>query len=183
MKTVKAERLLRAVQAPAPAVVSKRCPSGAGLIGPKLDLPPGGDAFETAPLLAPCVYKGMLDSESSQYYKFSLQAGQTLKIVMRSRDMSGYAAVLSLSLHGPNGGVISGYSTSSESTVTEPLEYKADESGAVYVSVHGALRESAFEGKAAFSICGPSYIIGSRMNELLFREDNVGSCMQGHYDR
>jgi tetratricopeptide (TPR) repeat protein len=145
VKTVRAERLLRAVQAPAPAVVSKRCPSGAGLIGPKLDLPPGGDTFETAPLLAPCVYKGMLDSESSQYYKFSLQAGQTLKIVMRSRDMRGYAAFLSLKLHGPNGGVIGGYSTSSESTVTKPLEYKADESGAVYVSVHGAVRESAFE--------------------------------------
>jgi hypothetical protein len=34
VKTVRAERLLSAVQAPAPAVVSKACPSGAGLIGP-----------------------------------------------------------------------------------------------------------------------------------------------------
>jgi len=145
VKTVRAERLLSAVQAPAPAVVSKACPSGAGLIGPKLDLPPGGDAFETAPLLAPCVYQGMLDSKSEKwaYYKFSLQAGQTLKVVMRSRDSS--ASYLLFRLHGPDGGLIGGYSTHDESVVTKPLEYKADASGAAYVSVAGGVRGSAFE--------------------------------------
>jgi hypothetical protein len=74
----------------------------------------------------------MVDSESSQYYKFSLQAGRTLKIVMRSRDMRGSMSILRFRLHELNGGVIGGYSTSTESTVTEPLEYKADESGAVF---------------------------------------------------
>jgi hypothetical protein len=67
------------------------------------------------------------------------------EIVMRSRDDNRGFMSLRLRLHGPNGGVIGGYSTNNESTVTDPLEYRADESGPVYVSVHGAVRESAFE--------------------------------------
>ena len=90
--------------------------------------------------------RAMLSAVGIFLDKFSPQAGQTLKIVMRSRDDNrGFMSILRLRLHGPNGGVIGGYSTNNESTVTEPLEYRADESGAVYVSVHGAVRESAFE--------------------------------------
>ena len=145
VKTARAERLLSAVQAPAPRVAAQACPSGAGLIGPKLDLPPGGDSFETAPLLAPCAYKGMLDSKTSQwaYYKFSLQAGQTLRITMRSRDSD--ASHTEMRLHGPNGGHLGGYSIYDESVVTKPLEYKAEDTGVAYVSVAGGVRASAFE--------------------------------------
>jgi hypothetical protein len=80
------------------------CPPGAGLVGAKLKLPPGGDDFETAPLLVPCVYSGQFDVEESQpkYYKVALESGQTLKAVLRARGVG--AAWTSINLHGPNGG-------------------------------------------------------------------------------
>ncbi len=144
VEAVKAARLLSAVQAPTPVKVSGPCPSGAGLVGPKLDLPPGGEAFETAPLLVPCVYKGMLDSKNSQwaYYKFSLQSGQTLKATMRTRDSN--ASYTEMRLHGPDGGHLGSYRSYDESVVTKPLAHKAEASGMAYVSVAGGVRGSAF---------------------------------------
>ena len=57
VKTAKAERLLSAVTASPAVPVPQSCPSDAGLIGRKLDLPSGGESFETVTALVPCVYK------------------------------------------------------------------------------------------------------------------------------
>ena len=145
VQTARAERLLKSVQVPATAFVQKECPPGAGLVGPKLDLPPGGDTFETAPVLAPCAYIGVMDSDKSQwaYYRFALQPAQTLKVAMRSRDSD--AKYIHMRLHGPNGGELGNYYTYDASAVTKPLEYKAEESGNAYVSMAGGVRGSAFE--------------------------------------
>jgi len=141
----KAERLLKALQAPVQTSPSKPCPADAGLIGPKLDLPPGGDAFETAPLLVPCVYNGIADTagEAWVYYKLSVPAGTTINVIMRTRDVD--VPWTYLRLHGPNGASLGGYHTADESVATTPIEYKAEKSEAVYVSVKGGLRGSAFE--------------------------------------
>jgi tetratricopeptide (TPR) repeat protein len=145
VKTAKAERLLREVSASPSVSARKSCPADAGLIGPKLDLPAGGETFETATLLVPCVYKGLTDTESGQwrYYKLSVARGHTLKVVMRTRDAN--ASGITVRLHGPNGGTLAGYTAGGESTVTNPLEYKAEEPAVVFVSVQGGVRGSAFE--------------------------------------
>jgi len=145
VKTAKAERLLNTVSASPPASTAKSCPSDAGMIGPKLDLPPGGETFETAPLLVPCVYKGVIDTENGQwrYYKLAVPRGQTLKVVMRTRDAN--ASSTEIRLHGPDGANLGGYSAYGDSVLTKPVEYKADEAAAAYVSVSGGVRGSAFD--------------------------------------
>jgi hypothetical protein len=145
LKTAKAERLLNAARASPQAVPPKPCPARAGLIGAKLELPPGGDTFETASLLVPCVYQGIIDTdrEQSEYYKLSVQRGQTLKVVMRTRDTDGSST--DIRLHGPNGATTGGYTAYGESSITPPLEYKADVSGFAYVSLKGGVRGSAFD--------------------------------------
>jgi tetratricopeptide (TPR) repeat protein len=145
VKTAKAERLLSAVSASSPASTPKSCPSNAGLIGPKLDLPPGGDTFETATLLLPCVYKGLTDTENGQwrYYKIAVRSGQTLKVVMRTGDVNPSSAAIRL--HGPDGaslGTVYGYLGSS---LTKPLEFKAAEPAVAYVGVTGGVRGAAFD--------------------------------------
>ena len=65
IRIAKADRL-RADVASAQPMSLEACPPGAGLVGAKLKLPPGGDDFETAPLLVPCVYSGQFDVEESQ---------------------------------------------------------------------------------------------------------------------
>jgi len=147
VRTAKAERVLSAVSGSgsAPVSVSKSCPSDAGLIGPKLDLPSGGDSFESATLLVPCVYKGVLDTQNGQwmFYKLSVPRGQTLQVVMRTRDANSVAT--DIRLHGPNGGALGGYTVYGDSNVTKPLEYKADDPAVVFVSIAGGVRASAFD--------------------------------------
>ena len=145
VQTVRAERLLASVTTPTQTKPVQSCPPGAGLIGAKLNLPPGGEDFETAPLLTPCVYAGQFDIEKSQpvYYKVALEAGQTVRVVIRTRAVDPKSTTVRL--HGRDGGFIRGASASSESTVTSPLEYKAGESGAAYVQLIGGVRGSALE--------------------------------------
>jgi len=144
IKIAKAERLLADVKASAQPAL-EACPPGAGLVGAKLKLPLGGDNFETAPLLVPCVYSGQFDVENSQpaYYKVALKSGQTLKAVLRARDVG--AEWTSINLHGPNGGHIRGVAVNGESAITGPLEYKAEQSGAAYVKLTGGVRGSALD--------------------------------------
>ena len=145
VKMVKAERLLASVATPGPSMPSQPCPANAGLIGEKLNLPPGADNFETAPLLVPCAYSGQFDVEGAQrkYYKVAVNGGQTLRVVFRTRGVD--AKSVNISLHGPDGGQLSGWTVYGESNVTKPLEYKADQSGAAYVSLSGGVRGSALD--------------------------------------
>jgi hypothetical protein len=144
LKTAKAERLLRTVSASSRPALPESCPKNVGLIGPKLDLPPGGDAFETAPPLVPCVYKGTTDSDQWMYYKLSVQRGQTLKVVLRTRDTDRFTLTY-VRLHGPNGATLGEQKAYGGSNVTPPLEYKAEEPAVVYVSLSGGVRGAAFE--------------------------------------
>ncbi len=145
VQKVKADRLLASVTTPGPPTPSQACPANAGLIGEKLNLPSGGDNFETAPLLVPCVYGGQFDVEQAarKYYKVVVNGGQTLRVVFRTRGVD--AKTVNIALHGPDGGQLSGWTVYGESNVTKPLEYKADQSGAAYVSLSGGVRGSALE--------------------------------------
>ena len=76
-------------------------------------LQPGGDSFEKAPLLSPCVYRGVEDTDRKlwKFYKLQVDMGQTLKVTVRLRDLElpskGFGdAWLYVRLHGPNGGVV-----------------------------------------------------------------------------
>jgi len=148
VRTAKAERVLSSVstspQSPG-GNAPKSCPSDVGMVGPKVDLPAGGDSFETAISLIPCVYKGMFDTQDKQflYYKISVPRGQTLQVVMRTRDTN--SATAEIRLHGPNGGMLGGYTVYGDSNVTNPLTYKADDSSFAFLSLSGGLRGSAFE--------------------------------------
>jgi hypothetical protein len=118
------------------------CPAGAGLIGPKLDLPPGGNTFEESALLSACTYKGLEDAREWKYFKVSLANGQTLKATARTRDaMGGY---FYLRLHGSNGGLVEEKYTSGASTIVEAA-YKATESGFAYVAVRELVRDVAVQ--------------------------------------
>jgi hypothetical protein len=145
VKIARAERLRMAVTTPSQPMGLQECPPGAGLVGAKLDLPPGGEAFETSPLLAPCVYSGLFDVESLQpkYYKVALKGGETLKVVLRTRGAG--ATATSIGLHGPDGGHIRGYTVYGDSAMTSPLEYKAVEASSAFVSHSGGVRGSALE--------------------------------------
>jgi hypothetical protein len=48
-------------------------------------------------------------------------------------------------LHGPDGANLGGYYASGGSTLTKPLEFKADEPAVVYVGVNGGVRGAAFD--------------------------------------
>ena len=131
--------------APVTSALAGSCPPGAGLVGSKLDLPVGGDTFETATLLSPCVYKGLEDANAWKYFKVSIASGQTLKVTARSRDSNfAYPRFLYLRLHGPNGGRVGENSTADPSTIIE-LEYKATESGFAYLAVADVVRDVAFQ--------------------------------------
>jgi tetratricopeptide (TPR) repeat protein len=145
VKTVKAERLLASVRTPPQVMASQSCPPGAGLVGAKLSLPAGGDNFETASLLVPCVYNGQFDIESSQpkYYKATLKGGQTLRVTLRTRDVR--ADSTTVKLHGPDGGILNGYTLYGESNRGRALEYKAPDVVTAYVSLSGGVRGSALE--------------------------------------
>ena len=144
VKIVKAERLLASVKTPTQSKTSESCPSGAALVGTKLNLPSGGDSFETASPLAPCVYSGQFDVEgSAQYYKVTLTAGQVLRVIARTREEKGES--ITVKLHGPDGGLVNGHTLWGASNLGRALEYKADEPGNAYVSVQGGVRRAALE--------------------------------------
>ena len=141
-----AQAQARPVQTPA-TVGAAACPAGAGLIGPKLDLPSGGNTFEDAALLSACTYKGLEDTKQWKYFKVSLMSGQTLKITVRTRDSNigvGIGRYLSLRLHGAAGGNV-GEKASAEASAILTMEYKAPESGFAYLAVHDVVRDSAFQ--------------------------------------
>jgi len=149
VRTAKAERVLSQVSGSgssyAAASTAKDCPAGAALVGPKADLPPGGDSFEAAPLLVPCAYKGVVDTQNEQwrFYKISVPRGQTLQVVLRTRDAN--AVSTDIRLHGPNGGTLGGYTLFGDSSASAPLLYKAEDTAIVFVSMAGGMRGSAVE--------------------------------------
>jgi hypothetical protein len=145
IKIAKAEGLLDAVTTPTKRVASAPCPPGAGLVGAKLDLPPGSDDFETSPVLMPCVYSGQFDVEESQpkHYKVALKVEQTLTVVIRTRGVDSKS--ISISLHGPDGGLLNGRKVWGDNAVIRLPEYKAEQIGAAHVKLSGGVRGSALD--------------------------------------
>lgn len=142
----RAERVLGYVSTPRPVAVGS-CPAGAGLIGSKLDLPPGGDTFETAPVLAQCVYRGATDTDRDKwkYYKIAVRTGQTVSAAFRLRDTDlAWWSSLTVRLHGAAGEKVAEISDSHASAL-QRTEYKVKDSGFVYISVNNTVRDSVFE--------------------------------------
>jgi hypothetical protein len=125
------------------AAAGVACPAGAGLIGPKLDLPSGGATFEEAMSLSACTYTGLADVKEWRYFKVSLATGQALKVIARSRDTSASAG-LYLRMHGPNGGRVGEVSTEQPSAILE-MTYTAKEAGFAYLAIWGVARDTAFQ--------------------------------------
>jgi hypothetical protein len=125
--------------------VSERCPSGAGFVGLKLPLPPGGDDFERATLVTPCFYTPQIDvpGDEKHYYKVSLRSGQALSIKMRLRGIG--ASNVFITLHGPDGAEIGNTGSYADSSMTPPLEYTPPEAGPAYFTLRGAVRGAALE--------------------------------------
>jgi hypothetical protein len=142
------------VAAPATGGVAARpCPPGVSMVGAKLDLSPDADSFEKAPLLVPCVYRGVEDTDPDKwkYYKLEIKMGQTLKVTARLRDSDlpprpnfGTGNRLFVRVHDGNGGV-SDVQAIPEASGTCELEYKAKESGFAFVSVRWVVRDAAFQ--------------------------------------
>ncbi len=136
-------------QKPTAAVTSAAagsCPPGAGMIGPKLDLPEGGKSFEEAPVLSECTYRGLKDTEGGEwrYFKVTVGNGQTLKVTARTRD-SNFDTLrrsLYIRLHGPDGGSVAEKASNQPSAIFE-LEYKAKESGFAYLAVADVVGNAA----------------------------------------
>ena len=137
---------------------ARPCPPGASMVGAKLDLPADADTFEKAPLLVPCVYRGVEDTDPdrSKYYKVQIEKGQTLRVTARLRDselpprpslpnFGEWLGRLHVRLHGPNGGQVGQGKAVSEPSQTCELEYKAEESGFAFVSVRWVVRDAAFQ--------------------------------------
>jgi hypothetical protein len=145
VQLARAERLIETVTVQPARAVSEGCPSDAGLVGSKLTLPAGGDDFETATLVTPCVYRPQVDipREQKQYYKVSLRAGQVLGIVMRLRGSN--SSNIWITLHGPDGGHIDGRATYGDSSKTDPLEYKPAQAGPAYFTLSGAVEGAALQ--------------------------------------
>jgi hypothetical protein len=116
------------------------------MVGPKLDLPPGGNTFEEAVLLSAWTYRGLADTEerSWKYFRLSVAKEQTLKVSARTRDTRSHPSHLHLRLHGPNGGRVGETSSGEPSTILE-LEYKVTESGFAYLAVADVVNGAAFQ--------------------------------------
>ena len=145
VEKAKAARLLDTVRVTRPHVTSA-CPADAGLIGPKIDLPGGGEDFENATPLVPCIYSGVADISGGawQFFKLSVPQGRTLRVVMRLR--SNNAEATWIRLHGPDGGSLTEpHYAFQESSITGPLEYKADAAETIYVALKGGVRGTAFD--------------------------------------
>ena len=141
------------VAGPTTVAAARPCPPGVSMVGAKLDLSPDADSFEKAPLLVPCVYRGVEDTDPDKfkYYKLEIKMGQTLKVTARLRDSElpprpnfGTGSRLFVRVHDGNGGV-SGVQAITEASETSELEYKAKESGFVFVSVRWVVRDAAFQ--------------------------------------
>jgi hypothetical protein len=136
------------------AVAAARpCPPGVSMVGAKLDLSPDADSFEKAPLLVPCVYRGVEDTDPDRwkYYKLEIKAGQTLRVTARLRDSElpprpnfGTGNRLFVRVHDGKGGVSEVQAIPEASGICE-LEYKAKESGFAFVSVSWVVRDAAFQ--------------------------------------
>jgi hypothetical protein len=149
----------RGAASPAPAqpgrtaaTAGQPCPPGASMVGAKLDLSPDADSFEKAPLLVPCVYRGVADTDKDRwlYYKFQVAKGQTLKVTTRLRDSElppiRYSddSRLFVRLHDANGGQIGKTCSIQQGSATCVQEAKAEESGVVFVSMLWTVRDAAF---------------------------------------
>jgi hypothetical protein len=66
-----------------------------------------------------------------------------LRVILRTRDVNAHSTTVKL--HGPDGGILNGYTLYGESNRSRALEYKADELGTAYVSLSGGVRGSALE--------------------------------------
>jgi len=62
---------------------------------------------------------------------------------MRTRDAK--LPTTDIRLHGPDGARVGAAELWYESTITKPIEFKADEAAMVYVGVSGGVRDSAFD--------------------------------------
>ena len=156
MIVARAERLLNDLKTPDRYIQPKGCPPGAGLVGSKLDLPPGGEEYETSPLLLPCAYRGLNDTKDGgyqnrptlewRYYKLAVQRGQTVKVTFRMRDKAvDYPfQLLKVRLHQPNG-ALAHEDYAMQPAEGKAIEYKAEQMGFAYVSVNGVVRGAAFE--------------------------------------
>ena len=142
-----------AVRSPAPpAATAGPCPPGASMVGAKLDLPAGANSLEKAPLLVPCVYRGVEDTEPDRwrYYRVQVEKGQTLKVTARMRDAElpprprSFGDLLFVRVHDTNGGVVGSVKSIGEASGITQLEYKAVESGAAFVSMSWVVRDAAF---------------------------------------
>jgi hypothetical protein len=151
--------VVAAQQKPAPAqpvrtaaTSGQPCPPGASMVGAKLDLSPDADSFEKAPLLVPCVYRGVADTDPDRwlYYKFQIDKGQTLKVTSRLRD-SELPAIrysndsrLFVRVHDANGGQIGKDCAIQRGSETCVQEAKVETSGVVFVSMRWTVRDAAF---------------------------------------
>jgi hypothetical protein len=132
------------------------CPPGASMAGAKLDLATDANSLETAPLLVPCAYKGLEDTNQNEwrYYRLQVEAGQTVKITARLRDSDlpprptiapfTFLERLHIRLHDSNGGQVGNTQTVSSPSQACELEYKSKESGFVFVSMRWVIRDAAF---------------------------------------
>jgi hypothetical protein len=119
------------------------------MVGAKLDLPITADSLESAPLLVPCVYRGVADTDPEKwnYYKVQIEKGQTLRVTARLRDSDLPASSswrLAVRVHDGDGGLVGVVRTIREASGTSELEYKPAESGFAFVSVRWVVRDSAF---------------------------------------
>jgi hypothetical protein len=121
------------------------------MVGVKLDLAADADTFEKAPLVLPCVYRGVEDTDKDKwrYYKLQIEKGQTLKVTARLRDSElpglNYGEYrLYVRVHDGNGGVIGDVCRVWQASEACEKEYKAAESGFSFVSMRWTVRDAAF---------------------------------------
>ena len=144
VKTAKAERLLGPSRRPLNPWFLKRAHRMQGSSG--LSWTCLQEATTSKPtLLVPCVYSGQFDVESSQPEVLQGCSQEWGNSEGRSQNAGADAGTTSIRLHGPNGGHLGGWTAYGGNNVTQPLEYKADQSGAAYVSLSGGVRGSALE--------------------------------------
>ena len=85
----------------------------------------------------------MVRASVMSFYKVAIKDGQTLRVVVRTRDLEAHPTAVKL--HGPDGGFLGGYTLYGESNLGRALEYKAQEVGTAYVSLSGGVRGSALQ--------------------------------------
>ena len=121
------------------------------MVGAKLELPTDAETFEQAPLLLPCAYRGVADTDKAKwkYYKLQIEKGQTLKVTSRLRDselpdLGDREFRLYVRVHDGNGGLIGNGCAIWKASERCEQEYKAAESGFAFVSMRWIVRDAAF---------------------------------------